>query len=119
MEKLKKQGELQLNEKRAKVVAELQKLKQRADEFSDFSELAMVPQYLMDVRIVHKRLGDAQEQIIWINKEEALYKFSITQFPEVDEIAAAIDPYMKLFQIVNKWQKVEKKYVLDFTYYMF
>jgi len=106
---MKTNGEKQLTEKRVKVVLELEKLKQRTDEFSDYGELDMIHQYVLDVRNVQKRLGDVQEQITWINKEEGLYKFQVTQFPEVDEIATAIDPYMKVFQTVSKWQKAEKK----------
>jgi len=102
-------GEQQLSDKRVKVVTELEKLKQRTDEFSDYGELDMIQQYVIDVRNVQKRLGDVQEQITWINKEEGLYKFQITQFPEVDEISTTIDPYMKVFQAVSKWQKSEKK----------
>ena len=109
MDKTKARGEKQLTEKREKVVIELQKLKQRADEFSDYGELDMVQQYVGDARAVQKRLGDAQEQIVWINKEEALYKFQITQFPEVDEISNTVEPYIKVFQVVNKWQRSEKK----------
>ena len=67
--------------------------------------------YVQDVRMVQKRLQEAQEQIAWVNKEEALYKYPISQFPEVDEISSAIDPFMRLFQVVFKWQRAEKKYV--------
>ena len=49
---------------------ELQKLKQRVDEFNDYGELDMMQQYVQDVRAVQKRLADAQEQITWVNKEE-------------------------------------------------
>jgi len=109
VDKMKTNGEKQLFEKRDKVVAELSKLKQRADEFSDYGELDMVQQYVLDVRAVQKRLSEAQEQIAWIHKEENLYRFEITQFPEVDEIAYMIDPFMKLFQLISKWQRLEKK----------
>ena len=49
---------------------ELQKMKQRVDEFNDYGELDMMQQYVQDVRAVQKRLADAQEQITWVNKEE-------------------------------------------------
>ena len=106
---MKANGEQQLTEKREKVAVELLKLKQRVDEFTDYGELDMMQQYVLDVRAVQKRLSDAQEQIVWINKEEGLYKFQITQFPEVDEITTTIDPFTRLFQVVSKWQRSEKK----------
>ena len=109
MDRIKANGETQLNEKRVKIANELTKLKQRADAFSDYGELDMIQQYVNDVRNVQKRLADVQEQITWINKEEVLYKFQVTQSPEVEEITTAIDPYMKVFQTISRWQKVEKK----------
>lgn len=49
---------------------ELEKLRQRVDEFNDYGELDMMTQYVQDVRAVQKRLADAQDTISWINKEE-------------------------------------------------
>ena len=68
IEKSKQSGEKQLLEKREKVMMELEKLRQRVDEFNDYGELDMMQQYVMDVRAVQKRLTDVQEQIGFINK---------------------------------------------------
>ena len=109
VESSKQSGEKSLQERKEKLMLELQKLKQRVDEFNDYGELDMMQQYVQDVRAVQKRLADAQEQITWVNKEEVLYKFPVSQFPEVDEISSAIDPFMRLFQVVYRWQRAEKK----------
>ena len=61
-------GERLLVEKKEKLMLELQKLKQRVDEFNDYGELDMMAQYVQDVRAVQKRLGEAQELIEWVNK---------------------------------------------------
>lgn len=47
---------------------ELEKLRARVDEFNDYGEMDMMPQYVSDVRVVQKRLQEVQEQITWINK---------------------------------------------------
>lgn len=47
---------------------ELEKLRSRVDEFNDYGEMDMMPQYVNDVRVVQKRLQEVQEQITWINK---------------------------------------------------
>lgn len=47
---------------------ELEKLRQRVDEFNENGELDMMQQYVADVRGVQRRLVDVQEQITWINK---------------------------------------------------
>jgi dynein heavy chain len=57
-----------LLEKREKVMLELEKLRSRVDEFNDYGEMDMMPQYVNDVRVVQKRLQEVQEQITWINK---------------------------------------------------
>lgn len=41
---------------------------------------------------------------------QVLYKYPVSQYPVVDEIAAAIDPFFKLFNVVVKWQRAEKKW---------
>ncbi len=102
-------GEKGLVERKEKLMLELQKLKQRVDEFNDYGELDMMQQYVQDVRAVQRRLVDAQEQITWVNKEEVLFKVPVSQFPEVDEISSAIDPFMRLFQVVFRWQRAERK----------
>lgn len=109
MEKAKVIGEKALVERKEKLMLELQKLKQRADEFNDYGELDSMAQYVNDVRLTQKRLADAQEQIQFVNKEEILYKYPVSTYPEVDEISATIDPFMRLFQVVSKWQRAEKK----------
>jgi len=109
-------GERTLLEKKEKLMLELQKLKQRVDEFNDYGELDMMQQYVQDVRAVQKRLIEAQELIEWVNKEEALYKYPVSKFSEVDEITSSIDPFMRLFQVVFKWQRAEKKWV-TFTWF--
>lgn len=109
MESSKQAGERLLTERKEKVMLELAKLKQRVDEFNDNGELDMMSQYVQDVRAVQKRLAEANEHIEWIKKEEKLYKFPVSSFTEPDEITSAIDPFMRLFQVVFKWQRAERK----------
>lgn len=47
----------------------------------------------------------------YINKEEALYKWDLTTYPQLDSLKVNIEPYQKLFALIYKWQKMEKKYV--------
>ncbi|XP_069101059.1 dynein axonemal heavy chain 12-like isoform X1 [Argopecten irradians] len=111
VEKSKVSGEKQLLEKREKVILELEKLRQRVDEFNDYGELDMMQQYVQDVRLVQKRLADVTEQITWINKEELLFKYPVSTYPDVEDITAAVDPFQRLFNVVLRWQKAEKKWM--------
>ena len=102
-------GEKHLIESKEKLMLELQKIRQRVDEFNDYGELEMMQQYVRDVQAVQKRMAEVQEQIEWINKEELLYKYPVSQYPDVEEITTSVDPFMKLFQVVHKWQRAERK----------
>lgn len=44
-------------------------------------------------------------------QEEHLYKYPISTYSaDVDEITNQVEPFYRLFNIVLKWQKAEKKY---------
>lgn len=70
----------------------------------------LLVQYVIDVRTVQKRLLEVEESIVFINKEEALYNWDLTVYPEVDVIKENIEPYQKLFGLVLKWQRTEKRF---------
>jgi dynein heavy chain len=106
---LRQLSEQMLLTQRAKVTAELQKLHQRCDEFFEYVEPNAMVQYVQDVRTVQKRLTDVTEQIQWIHREEQLYKQPLTEFPEVEEISTMLDLFHRLFLVVSRWQKAEKK----------
>uniref|UniRef100_A0A3P8ZCE8 AAA+ ATPase domain-containing protein n=1 Tax=Esox lucius TaxID=8010 RepID=A0A3P8ZCE8_ESOLU len=109
--KAKKKGELELLGRRERLMLELEKLGRRMEEFAECSELDMMQQYVNDVRMVQKRLQDAEEAINFINKEEALYQWDQTSYPVVEVIKESIEPYQKLFGLVLKWQRTEKRWM--------
>ena len=51
------------------------------------------------------------ETIEFINIEEDLFKWEQTEYPDVEAINVAIEPYHKLFTSVVKWQRTEKKWM--------
>ncbi|KAM8930418.1 dynein axonemal heavy chain 12 [Pelodytes ibericus] len=111
IEKAKRRGESELLGKREKLMLELEKLSRRLEDFSECSELDMMHQYVTDVRTVQKRIADAEESIMFINKEEALYKWDLTTYPHLDALKANIEPYQKIFAVIAKWQRTEKKWM--------
>ncbi|XP_063282951.1 dynein axonemal heavy chain 12 [Pelobates fuscus] len=111
IEKAKRKGESLLIGKREKLMLELEKLSRRMEEFGECSELNMVHQYVTDVRTVQKRIADSEETITFINKEEALYKWDLTSYPELDSLKANIEPYQKIFNLIYKWQRTEKRWM--------
>ncbi|XP_033102995.1 dynein heavy chain 12, axonemal-like isoform X1 [Anneissia japonica] len=107
----KKKGESYVLEQREKCMLELEKIRKRVAEFSEYGEMDMMVQYVNDIRAVQKRLAESQETINWVNKEEALFKWDLTTYPEIEEITTAIEPFKKLFSLVVKWQRADKKWM--------
>ncbi|XP_016404673.1 dynein heavy chain 12, axonemal [Sinocyclocheilus rhinocerous] len=111
MEEAKQKGQQELQGRREKLLLELEKVGRRMEEFAQCSELDMMQQYASDVRTVQKRIQDTEESIVFINKEEALYKWDQTSYPEVEVIKESIEPYQKLFNLVLKWQRTRKRWM--------
>ncbi|KAI1892368.1 hypothetical protein AGOR_G00132640 [Albula goreensis] len=107
----KRKGEEELLMRRDRLAFELEKLGHRLEEFAECSELEMMPQYVADVKGVQKRIQEAEEAIGFINKEEKLYEWDLTSYPVLDTIKENVDPYHKLFGLVLKWQRTEKKWM--------
>ncbi|XP_010788876.1 dynein heavy chain 12, axonemal [Notothenia coriiceps] len=111
MSKARQKGEQELVAKIEKLMIQLEKLGRRIEELPHYSELDMMQQYITDVRTVQKLLQEAEEAIVFVNKEEAFYKRDQTFYPEVDVIRDTIDPYQKLFALVQKWQRTQNRWM--------
>ncbi|KAM3869140.1 dynein axonemal heavy chain 12-like [Diretmus argenteus] len=111
MEKAKQKGVQEMLERRERLMMELEKLGRRIGEFTECSALDMMQQYIKDVRAVQKRLQNVEDTIVFINKEEALYQWEQTFYPEVAVFKETIEPYQKLFGLVLKWQRTEKRWM--------
>ncbi|XP_043080221.1 dynein axonemal heavy chain 12 [Puntigrus tetrazona] len=111
MDEAKQKGQQELQGRREKLLLELEKVGRRMEEFTQCSQLEMIQQYASDVRTVQKRIQDIEESIVFINKEESLYKWDQTSYPEVEVIKESIEPYQKLFSLVLKWQRTRKRWM--------
>uniref|UniRef100_A0A3Q3F6B1 Dynein heavy chain linker domain-containing protein n=1 Tax=Labrus bergylta TaxID=56723 RepID=A0A3Q3F6B1_9LABR len=111
LQKAKKKGEQELIARRERLIVQLEKLGRRIEEFPLCSELDMMQQYIKDVKTVQKLLQEAEETIVFINKQEDFYKWEQTCYPEVDVIRDSIEPYHKVFGLVLKWQRTENRWM--------
>uniref|UniRef100_A0A8C7T925 Dynein axonemal heavy chain 12 n=1 Tax=Oncorhynchus mykiss TaxID=8022 RepID=A0A8C7T925_ONCMY len=115
MLKAKQKGEQELLCRRERLMLELEKLGRRMEEFAECSELDMMQQVtaqaLWNVSVKLINISDAEEAIDFINKEETLYKWDLSSYPVVEVIKESIEPYQKLFGLVLKWQRTEKRSV--------
>ncbi|KAG7472883.1 hypothetical protein MATL_G00114010 [Megalops atlanticus] len=111
LETAKLKGEEELLGRRDRLASELEKLGNRLEEFAEYSELEMMPQYVSDVKALQRRLQEVEDSIAFINREEQLYEWEQTSYPTVETIRERIEPYQKLFSLVLRWQRAEKKWM--------
>uniref|UniRef100_A0A8C3YTD1 Dynein axonemal heavy chain 12 n=1 Tax=Catagonus wagneri TaxID=51154 RepID=A0A8C3YTD1_9CETA len=111
IENAKHKKENELIAKREKLILELEKESRRMEEFAEFAELERMQQYVTDVRQLQKRIQESEEAVQFINKEEELFKWELTKYPELDKLKVNIEPYQKFFNLVLKWQRTEKRWI--------
>uniref|UniRef100_A0A8C3KVW3 Dynein axonemal heavy chain 12 n=1 Tax=Calidris pygmaea TaxID=425635 RepID=A0A8C3KVW3_9CHAR len=58
---------------------------------------------------LQKRIQEADETVAVINKEEILLEWQLSEFPLLSNLKVEIEPYQKLFHLILKWQKTEKR----------
>ena len=68
-------------------------------------------QYVTDMRTVQKKLVELEESMVFIHKEEALFKMELSSYPELEILKESIEPYQKFFGLVLRWQRTEKRCV--------
>ncbi|XP_040310640.1 dynein axonemal heavy chain 12 isoform X5 [Herpailurus yagouaroundi] len=111
IENAKHEKENELIAKREKLILEIEKESRRMEEFTEFAELDRMQQYVTDVRQLQKRIQESEEAVQFINKEEELFKWELTKYPELDKLKVNIEPYQKFFNFVLKWQRTEKRWM--------
>uniref|UniRef100_A0A5F8GIC4 Dynein axonemal heavy chain 12 n=1 Tax=Monodelphis domestica TaxID=13616 RepID=A0A5F8GIC4_MONDO len=111
IENAKRKGETELVAKREKLILEVEKATRRMEEFTEYAELERMQQYVTDVRVLQKRIQEAEDTVNFINKEEALFKWEQTKYPELDKLKVSVEPYQKFFSFILKWQRTEKRWM--------
>ncbi|XP_054991966.1 LOW QUALITY PROTEIN: dynein axonemal heavy chain 12 [Sorex araneus] len=111
IETAKHKRENELIAKREKLILELEKESRRLQEFTEYAELERMQQYVTEVRQLQKRIQESEEAVQFINKEEELFKWEQTKYPELENLKVNIEPYQKLFNLILKWQRTEKRWM--------
>lgn len=64
---------------------------------------------MTDLRTLQKTIQDTDETVAALNKEETLLGWKPSEFPLLNNLKAEIEPYQKLFNLILKWQRTEKR----------
>jgi dynein heavy chain len=100
-----------LKERRSKFEQELQDVEKQLDELKDVSDLDEMPFYVKKVQTLMKQLQAGGETIATFNKEEQLYGWQPTSYPQRKVIMQALEPYHALYTTTVQFQKSYKKWM--------
>ncbi|KAJ3084466.1 Dynein heavy chain 7, axonemal [Rhizoclosmatium hyalinum] len=104
-------SEAQLKERRTKFESELDEVSRQVEELMDVGDLDEMPFYVKKVQAMVKQLQTAQETISGFNKEEQLFGWPVTVYPQRKAILQALEPYNALYTTAVNFQKSYKKWM--------
>nr|CAD7410663.1 unnamed protein product [Timema poppensis] len=64
-----------------------------------------VDDYVQHIMKLLRKMNVFDQQVTWINKEEALFKFPLSTYPELDELKNIIFPFSRLVFQIYKWKR--------------
>ncbi|KAK3925188.1 Dynein heavy chain 7, axonemal [Frankliniella fusca] len=73
--------------------------------FNNMDSVDKLADYCENMRKFIKRLEEFDRDVAWINREETLMKFSVSNYPELDELKAIIMPFAELVFSCYKWKR--------------
>nr|CAD7398119.1 unnamed protein product [Timema cristinae] len=68
-------------------------------------EVDNVDDYVQHIMKLLRKMNVFDQQVTWINKEEALFKFPLSTYPELDELKNIIFPFSRLVFQIYKWKR--------------
>ena len=107
--KAKTRGEDTLHSKREKLIADIEKTRSRIKELEDASDMEAMQQYLREVGNIQKALQGLTNTVAGINREEELFGWDKTSYPDIVDLNDQCAPFAYLFQHTLNWQKLEQK----------
>ncbi|XP_077287714.1 dynein heavy chain at 62B [Arctopsyche grandis] len=61
--------------------------------------------YLEDIRKLVHWIKDCEEEVAWINKEETVFKFPLSQYSDLEELKDYILPFYELMYLLHRWRR--------------
>uniref|UniRef100_A0A8D2QK81 Dynein axonemal heavy chain 12 n=1 Tax=Zonotrichia albicollis TaxID=44394 RepID=A0A8D2QK81_ZONAL len=111
IQQAKAEREQELQQKCEILHGELDKVYKSVSELEEYSELDRMQQYVTDVRTLQKAIQDTDETVAALNKEEILLGWKPSEFPLLNNLRADIEPYQRLFNVILKWQRTERRWM--------
>ncbi|KAJ2998719.1 Dynein heavy chain 7, axonemal [Globomyces sp. JEL0801] len=100
-----------LKERRIRFEQELEELKVQVEELREVGDLDEMPFYVKKAQTLAKQLQSAQETVSSFNKEETLFGWPITTYPQRKKILTTLEPFQALFTTAVNFQKGYKRWM--------
>eukprot|EP00842_Homolaphlyctis_polyrhiza_P004671 jgi/Hompol1/5204/HPOL_004223-RA len=104
-------SEESLRDRRVKFELELEEIRTQVEELKEVGDLDEMPFYVKKVQALAKQLQTAQETVAGFNKEELLFGWPITTYPQRKLILANLEPFQALYTTAVNFQKSYKKWM--------
>ncbi|KAH9266776.1 hypothetical protein BASA84_000973, partial [Batrachochytrium salamandrivorans] len=100
-----------LRDRRIKFEQELDEIQVQVEELKEVGDLDEVPFYVKKVQALSKQLQMAQDTVSGFNKEEQLFGWQETLYPQRKQIALTLEPFHALYTTAVNFQKSHKKWM--------
>nr|XP_050853938.1 dynein axonemal heavy chain 12-like isoform X4 [Vespula vulgaris] len=84
---------------------EVEEMFPRLTIMNDMDDAKRVYEYIEDIRKFIRSLDRMDEQVEWINSEESLFKFPLTEYPLINELKEIVMPFYEMMYLACKWQR--------------
>ncbi|KAJ3154924.1 Dynein heavy chain 7, axonemal [Geranomyces michiganensis] len=100
-----------LRERRTKFEGELDEFQKQVEELKEVGDLDEMPFYVKKVQTLAKQLQSAVDTIATFNKEEQLFGWNVTVYPQRKKIMQMLEPYQSLYTTAVNFQKSYKRWM--------
>ena len=104
-EQYKVEFEDRIHQRTERLNRQLEDLGPKLAILDNMDDIERLPSYLEEIRKLLRDLEKFNDDVKWINKEEAIFKFSISIYPELEELKNIIVPFAKLLFTCHRWQR--------------
>nr|XP_034175500.1 dynein heavy chain 12, axonemal isoform X3 [Osmia lignaria] len=104
-EQTKYELEEKLHRKVESLNADVESMFPRLEIMNDMNDANRIHEYIEYMRKFARDLDRADERVTWINEEEKLFQYAVSQYPRIKELKENIMPYYDLIYRGFQWQR--------------
>nr|XP_018918133.1 PREDICTED: dynein heavy chain 7, axonemal [Bemisia tabaci] len=108
IEKVKYDFESRLREKTEKLNKDLEDVCPSLEFLNNLDDSTKIYEYVLFIKTFLRKIEQFDSVVQWINKEEMLFKYPLSTYPDLDELKSIVHPLAKLIFLSNKWFRTKK-----------